>query len=185
MEKKKAIRKQIFELRKEVPDDEILKKSRRIMEKVLNLKAWKEASCVYAYMDFNKEVMTRELIETAWKQGKQVAVPKVQGEEMVFYYITDFNQFEISNYGILEPVEGSPVADCRDALMIVPGVAFDKERHRIGYGGGFYDKFLSVHKDLYTAAVAFSWQLVSEVPCEPTDIQPECLITENEIYMKA
>lgn len=184
MERKKAIRKQVFCFRKEVPDEEILEKSRSITKKVIELQEWKDASCIFAYMDFNKEVMTGELIETAWKQGKRVAVPKVKGKKMTFHYITEFNQCETSNFGIAEPVEGLPEADTTDALIIVPGVAFDKDLHRIGYGGGYYDRFLSVHNELPTAAVAFSWQLMEEIPSEPTDIKPNYLITEHDIYRK-
>ena len=182
MERKQAIRNKVFEIRKEVPDTEILEKSRNITEKVIELQEWKEASCIFAYMDFNKEVMTGELIEMAWEQGKQVAVPKVKGKKMTFHYITDFSQCETSNFGIAEPMEGLPEADTTDALIIVPGVGFDKDRHRIGYGGGYYDRFLSVHSERPTAAVAFSWQVLEEIPIEPTDIKPDYLITEHEIY---
>ena len=182
MERKKSIRKRIFQLREGVPQSEIQESSRKIMHQITGLSLWQKASCIYAYMDFNKEVMTRELIETACRQGKRVAVPRVQGKEMHFYIITEFNQCEPGVFGIAEPKDGLPEADCEDALMIVPGVAFDCDRHRIGYGGGYYDRYLSVHKKHPTAAAAFSWQVLENIPCEPTDIRPDYLITEQTIY---
>ena len=68
--------------------------------------------------------------------------------------------------------------------MIMPGVAFDRENHRVGYGGGFYDRFLEKHPDIQRIAVAFSFQMMSEVPVEPTDIFPQIIVTENDIICR-
>ena len=182
MESKQDIRKKRFALRKEVSGDELLEASRKILKQVTTLKVWKEVSWIYAYMDFKKEVMTRELIELAWKQGKQVAVPRVQGKDMTYCVITDFAQCEPGYFGIPEPMTGLPEAKAEDAFLIVPGVAFDRERHRVGYGQGFYDRYLSIHREHITAAVACEWQLVEQAPYEETDILPEYLITDCRIY---
>lgn len=181
METKKHIRQEIFARRKAASDEKILEDSRRIFKSLRSLPEYRKARWVYAYVDCRHEVMTREFIETAWKDGKEVAVPKVEGKDMVFYSIRDFSELEEGYYGIQEPATGRK-AEAEDALMIVPGVAFDKNRHRIGYGGGFYDRYLSVHRDHTTAAVAFEFQLLDHLPCEPTDILPEILVTEKQIY---
>ncbi len=178
---KKEIRKLIFQRRKEADPQAIIDDSARIMEQLYETDAYKNASCIYAYMDYNKEVMTRALCERAWADGKQVAVPKVHGKDMIYYILTTFDQLEEGYFHIPEPAYGD-VADCEDALMILPGVAFDKNLHRVGYGGGFYDRYLEKHTNHTTCAVAFEFQLVEEAPAEPTDIFPQMLITEKCIY---
>ena len=123
--------------------------------------------------------MTGFLIEEAWKAGKEVAVPKVDGKDMIFYKLTDFSQLEPGYFGIPEPARGE-IVEWEDALMIMPGVAFDKNNHRVGYGGGFYDRYLEKHPDLKRIAAAFEFQILSEVPTEPTDISPEIVVTEKQ-----
>lgn len=121
------------------------------------------------------------MIEAAWKAGKRVAVPKVTGtHEMKYYYLESFEQLAPGYFQIPEPAWGEEAKD-EDAFLIVPGVAFDKNRHRAGYGQGFYDRYLSVHRKHKTAAVAFDFQIVEEVPAEATDIFPDKVITETRI----
>lgn len=179
METKKDIRKKIFSERKKCTDSQIEAWSRLITEKVTALTAFEKADRILAYADYNREVMTGYLIEEAWKRGKEVAVPKVSGKDMVFYKLTDFSQLEPGYYGIPEPVSGETV-DWEEGLMIMPGVAFDRENHRVGYGGGFYDRFLEKHPGLCRLAVAFDFQILSQVPTEPTDIFPHIIVTEKE-----
>lgn len=181
MDEKKRIRKEISVRRKAAADAEILENSRKIFRQVTGLPEYRAASSVFAYMDYNHEVMTREFIETAWKDGKRVAVPKVSGKEMIFYILEDFRQLETGYCGIPEPSSGIEAAD-PEALILVPGVAFDTMRHRIGYGGGFYDRYLSSHPGHPTAAVAFEFQIFPEVPTEPADVRPDILVTEKRIF---
>lgn len=181
METKKHIRQEIFARRKAAPEEQIRRDSRKIFELVRALPEYRQARCVYAYVDCRHEVMTREFIEAVWRDGKQAAVPKVEGKDIVFYFIESFEELEKGCYGIQEPATGRR-AEEEKALMILPGVAFDRERHRVGYGGGFYDRYLSQHKQHPTAAVAFEFQLMEKVPAEPTDIVPEILVTEKQVY---
>ena len=125
--------------------------------------------------------MTGFIIEAAWRDSKEVAVPKVVGQDMVFYKLTDFAQLEKGYFGIPEPARGE-IVQWEDAMMVMPGVAFDKENHRIGYGGGFYDRFLEKHPQIRRVAVAFEFQMLPEVPTEPTDISPEIIVTEKSAY---
>lgn len=182
METKQSIRKQIFRLRKEAAPDQIRDMSNTIMQKVMALDAWKNAEWIFAYMDCKNEVMTGSLIEEAWHQKKRTAVPRVQGNDLVFYEITSMQQCESGYFGISEPLTTLPAASCEHALLLVPGVAFDTSLHRVGYGKGFYDRYLSVHPGHTKVAVAFSWQVFGEVPFDDTDINPDFLITENDIY---
>ncbi|POP32681.1 5-formyltetrahydrofolate cyclo-ligase [Lactonifactor longoviformis] len=180
MEAKKVIRKEIFKKRSEATEEQVLADSHLIMEKLFLLPEFQEASCIYAYADYNHEVSTKELITHAWEMGKKVAVPKVHGKDMIFYQLDSFDQLEPGYFQIPEPARGEAV-EWEDALMIVPGVAFDRARHRVGYGQGFYDRYLSRHTKHPTVAVAFDFQLVPEAPYEETDILPDKLVTEKEI----
>ena len=164
MESKKDIRKKIFAERKLRTDEQIEAMSRTITDKVTALPAFKNADRILVYADYNHEVVTEYLIKEAWKAGKEVAVPKVVGKDMVFY----------------KPVSGE-IVNWSKALMIMPGVAFDRANHRVGYGGGFYDRYLEKHPQLERVAIAFSFQMLPEVPTEPTDICPQIIVTEEEI----
>ena len=184
MEEKKLIRKKIFAARKSCTDEEVEKWSRMITERVTKLPEFQNSSRILAYADYNHEVMTGFIIEEAWKAGKEVAVPKVVGQDMVFYNLIDFSQLEKGYFGIPEPARGE-IIQWEEALMIMPGVAFDRENHRVGYGGGFYDRFLEKHPQIKRLAVAFDFQILDEVPVEPTDISPEIIATETfTFYLK-
>ena len=182
MEEKKAIRKQIFKARKEHSDTWIEEKSRRITELLTALPEYEDADRIMAYADYNHEVITRYIIEQSWKDGKEVAVPKVFGKDMVFYRLTDFSQLESGYFGIPEPKEDGETVSWEDAMMVMPGVAFDENCNRVGYGGGFYDRFVEKHPGIRRVAVGFSFQIISEVPTEPTDIRPQVIVTEEKIY---
>ena len=136
MEEKRLIRKQIFAARKQCSDAQVEEWSHQITDQVLKLSEFVKAKHILAYADYNHEVMTRYIIEEAWKAGKEVAVPKVVGKDMIFYRLTDFSQLEPGYFGIPEPVRGE-IVKWEDALMVMPGVAFDPENNRVGYGSGF------------------------------------------------
>ena len=109
MESKKDIRKKIFAERKLRTDEQIEAMSRTITDKVTALPAFKNADRILVYADYNHEVVTEYLIKEAWKAGKEVAVPKVVGKDMVFYKLTDFARLEPGYFGIPEPVSGEIV----------------------------------------------------------------------------
>lgn len=184
METKKLIRKEIFQRRKEATLENLENWSNAIIEKVLASEMYKNSDTIYTYVAYKREVETKGLIQQAWKDGKKVAVPRVEGKVMNFYYITSLDELENSDMGIPEPQPIHP-ADDEYALMVMPGVAFDKTMNRIGYGGGFYDRYLEAHPDLKRLAIAFEFQFVDgPLPTEPTDICPEVIITEASILSK-
>lgn len=181
MVSKKEIRKYIFAKRKELTQEEVERRSQAICSTIVNLPQFQEADCVYAYVDYKKEVVTRGIIAQAWKAGKRVAVPKVTGpHEMNYYYLESFEQLEPGYFQIPEPAWGEEAQE-EEAFLIVPGVAFDENRHRAGYGQGFYDRYLCAHRKHKTAAAAFEFQIVEEVPAEPTDIFPDVVVTEKRV----
>ena len=143
MEAKGNIRKEVFARRRAATQEEIQEKSRMIYEKITALPEFLDADCFFAYMDFKKEVMTRDLIEKALQMGKTVAVPRVEGDDMVYYEIKDFSTLKSGYFGIMEP-DGGKVCTREEGFLLVPGVAFDPARHRVGYGKGFYDELAEI-----------------------------------------
>lgn len=183
MDTKQQIRKRIRTLRKEMTPDEVHKKSVRIVEQVLHTTAFKETELVLLYADFQNEVQTGLLAEEAWKEEKRVAYPKVVGNDMEFYLISEYAQLAPGAMNIPEPVPNCEriISFPEKTLMIMPGVAFDRNLNRVGYGGGYYDRFLEKHPDLVRIAISYELQLCDYVPVESTDYKPHMLITEKQI----
>lgn len=181
---KKDIRVKVKQCRREAHAEEITKNSDLICDTFFSLPEYTQAETIFAYVDCKNEVQTEKVIRQCWKDGKKVAVPKVFGQIMKYYYIHSFDDLEEGYFGIMEPKDALlEEAVCEDGLMILPGVAFDVKRHRVGYGGGFYDRYLEVHPHMKKIAFAFEFQLFEEVPFEAFDIQPEKIITEKRIII--
>ena len=118
MEEKKVIRKQVFAKRKETSDEQIAQWSQMIADQVIQLEEFQKSTYIYAYVDYNREVCTRPVIEAAWAAGKKVAVPKVHGKDLVFYEFTTYDQLEPGYFEIPEPVSGE-VVHWEEALQIL------------------------------------------------------------------
>ena len=181
MDSKKDIRKHVLEKRNCISDKEWEDKSRLICKKVVTHPFFLHADAIYCYVDYRHEVGTRGIIEQAWKLGKKVAVPKVNGDEMEFYYIHSFDDLKDGYKGILEP-EDIFLARDENAFVIMPGAAFDKSGNRIGYGRGYYDKYLYTHPDHKIIALAFELQMVNAIPVDIHDVCPDIIITEENTY---
>lgn len=180
--KKKKLRKQIAAARMALEPTDREERCQSIFRKVTEHPAFLRADLIYSFVDAKGEVDTHQIIREAWRQGKWVAVPRIEKHEMHFYYITEFNQLEPGGFGISEPTaDCQPAAGIDSALMIMPGMVFDREGHRIGYGGGYYDRYLAEHRGLPTIAVAFDLQVLEQIPSEAHDIKPNILITENGV----
>ena len=126
---------------------------------------------------------TRPLMLEAWKLGKNCLGSEGSRRNMDFMKLLLLMKLKPGAYGILEPDAGIP-ASADDGLMIMPGVAFDTNRNRVGYGGGYYDRYLESHPQLHTLALAFDMQVLFEVPAEEQDIKPQLLVTETNIYQE-
>lgn len=181
---KKEIRAEVKKYRREAAAEEIHKNSEIICNRFLELPEYERAEAVFAYMDCKNEVETKKVIEQCWKDGKTIAVPKVFGEIMKYYAINSYEDLEDGYFSIREPKhEILQEIVCEDGLMILPGVAFDADRHRVGYGGGFYDRYLEAHPNMKRIAFAFEFQIFEKVPFEIFDRQPEKIITEKRIIV--
>ena len=173
---KTALRREIREKKRAMTAEEIRCRSEKLGELFLATQAYKEAKAIYGYLPYNQEVCTVPMLEQALQDGKRVAVPKIYGDTMRFIWLDDLNKVEKSSKGIPEPIADEPTADDETALVLMPGMAFDAEGHRIGYGGGFYDKFLAAEPDHPTVALCYAFQMVEDLPTEDYDIPVDCVL---------
>lgn len=169
--------------------------SKKVSELFLSQKFYKDATVIYTYLEYNTEIITRYIIEQAWRDGKRVAVPKVLGNGtedgmMEFYYINDFSSIEEGYCGIPEPCGcEEDIAEDDDVLILMPGLAFDRKLNRLGYGGGFYDRYLERRKaagtSFFKVSLAYDFQLFEELETEAHDEKIDALITEDGIITPA
>ena len=167
---KKELRRMIREKKRAMTAAQIETASARLAELFYETDYYKDASVIYGYLPYNQEVRTTAILAQALRDGKRVAVPKVYGDTMRFIYLDDLNKVETGYSGIPEPVEDGPVAENENALVLMPGLAFDKNGNRMGYGGGFYDKFLAEEPNHPTVALCYGFQMVDTIPSEEYDI---------------
>ena len=173
---KKELRRQIREQKRAMTEAEIVAASERLGELFLNCAQYKAAKTIYGYLPYNQEVRTVPMLEQALKDGKRVAVPKCYGEEMRFIYMDDLSKVEKGYANIPEPIADDPVADDKTALVLMPGLAFTTDGKRMGYGGGFYDKFLASEPGHPTVALCYAFQMVEDLPTNDYDIPVDCVL---------
>ena len=142
---------------------EIEETSSRLGELLRQSPLYQNASTIYGYLPYNQEVRTVPMLEQALQDGKRIAVPKCYGVEKGYA-------------GIPEPIADEPIADDPHALVLMPGLAFDPQGHRIGYGGGFYDKFLAQEKEHPTLALCYEFQMLPHLDTEEFDIPVDCVL---------
>ena len=134
------------------------------------------SSTILIYMSNNNEVDTKEIINSLLP-SKKIALPKVIDKEIKFYYINSILELSPGYYGILEPITTNPVNNYDHTICITPGVCFSRDGYRLGYGGGYYDRFLSKHK-VYTIGLCYKECLVDALPHESHDKQIDEIITD-------
>ena len=173
---KKELRAQIRALKRAMTEEQIVSKSEKLGELFAESELYKNAKTIYGYLPYNQEVRTVAMLEQAIRDGKKVAVPKCYGDTMNFIYMDDLSKVESGYAGIPEPIADDPVADDKTALVLMPGMAFTKNGDRMGYGGGFYDKFLAAEPEHPTLALCYDFQMVESLPTEEYDIPVDCVL---------
>ena len=173
---KKELRRSIRERKRAMTEEEIVSRSAKLGALFTQSDAYKNAKTIYGYLPYNQEVRTVPMLEQALKDGKRVAVPKVYGDEMKFLYLDDLTKVSKGYAGIPEPIADGPVADDTTALVLMPGLAFDPQGHRIGYGGGFYDKFLAAEPNHPTLALCYEFQMLPVLDTEEHDIPVDTVL---------
>lgn len=173
---KKALRSRIREKKRAMTEEEIVSRSKKLAALFYESEAYKNARTIYGYLSYNQEVRTVPMLEKALADGKAVAVPKVYGDEMKFILMTDLSQVSKGYAGIPEPISDVPEAHDPNALVLMPGLAFDPQGHRMGYGGGFYDKFLASEPEHPTLALCYEFQMLPYLETEPHDIPVDTVL---------
>lgn len=173
---KSELRKYVREKKRAMTAEQISYKSQQLAEQFYQTEAYCNAKTIYGYLPYNQEVRTVPMLQRALEDGKQVAVPKVFGDEMRFIYLTDLSAVAPGYAGIPEPVADGPVAEDPHALVLMPGLAFDRQGHRIGYGGGFYDQFLAKEPEHPTLALCYDFQLFETLQTEEHDIPVDVVL---------
>jgi 5-formyltetrahydrofolate cyclo-ligase len=153
-----------------------------IKEKLIQSKEWNEATTIGITIATGREIETLPIIEAGWKQGKRMAVPKCfpKKKQLKFYQINNFQEVEDSFYGLKEPITTvTPFVKKEQIdLLIVPGLIFDRYGFRIGFGGGYYDRYLADYNN-ETVALAFGFQILDEIPREAYDRPVRTVITNR------
>ena len=185
MKTKSDIRSYVNGLKKSMTEDEITNLSRIIADKLMAADEYVNNSNILIYVSYNQEVRTDILIKQSIKAGKNVYVPKVFKDKdvkyMEFVKIKSYQDLAPGYMGIMEPVSDD-YASLKDGLLVMPGIAFDTQKNRIGYGGGFYDRYLQQHmSDFYKTAICFDYQIVEHIMSVKFDIKPDKIITEKRI----
>ena len=173
---KKALRKEIGLKKRAMTAAQIEAYSRELAERLYETDYYRDARSIYCYLPYNQEVRTWPILARAVADGTRVAVPKCYGREMRFLWLDDFTQVAEGAYTIPEPVFDEPVADDEEALIVMPGLAFDPMGHRVGYGGGFYDRYLEAHTHHKLVALCYPFQLFEHLDVEDHDVPVDLVI---------
>lgn len=184
METKKQIRKRMLQHRDALAEDERYRLSDLIAEKLYTKDIYRNAKTILLFASYKSEVDTFGIFRQAIYDGKHVFFPRCTGKEMSFYEVTSASELSEGYMGILEPEPSveKMFTDFEDenVLMIMPGAVFDMECNRIGYGGGFYDRFLAGGYAGKTVAIGFDCQLLRDdkIPAEDADVKPDYILTD-------
>jgi 5-formyltetrahydrofolate cyclo-ligase len=163
--------------------------SRQILQRLAALPEYAGARSVMLYLDIHSEVRTRWFVPTAWGEGKRVVVPYCQNAELELFRLDSFDELAAGTMGVLEPQpawQSNPdrkVDPSELDLIVAPGLAFDRCGGRLGYGKGYYDRFLHhTRAGVPKVAVCFECQLFPEIPLLPHDVRMDMVVTEKAVY---
>ena len=180
---KKWLRKEAAAIRDAIPEQERAAQSEKIFGRVTELKEYHNSDAILCYYSIGSEVDTHQFLNRAISDGKRVYIPRVLSKEEMRFYLYESEKLAVSRFGIPEPEEDpekefvfekeSP----EKCLVVMPGLSFDNDGGRLGYGGGYYDRFLAARPGMHTCAVAFGAQIREHVPTDPLDVRPQKVIT--------
>lgn len=182
---KNTIRKKVLDQRRNIEVEEKREWDQLIFTSLVNSDFYIEAKRIFIYVSYENEVETKDIIQYSLDNKKEIYVPKTNIKEktMKAIKINSLDELIVDNYGILEPkdVDKKSISDKFD-LIIMPGLAFDRNGNRIGYGGGYYDKYISnLNYKVLKIALSYDLQLFKNIKSENHDIKVDCIITNKEI----
>jgi len=182
---KEDLRKEGMQIRKNLPETELLEKSKQIKKRLYKMKEFQQASTILFYVSYDNEVYTHDIIKENLSSGKNVVVPITDAKKhcLILSKLNNWEDLECSTYSILEPKKNCIREVSLDEidLILVPGVVFDESGNRIGHGAGYYDKLLKNSKNASHIGLAFEVQIVDNIPAEEHDIKVDKIVTEERI----
>lgn len=180
---KSDIRKIYHAKRRSMTSNDVIIKSSAIQNKIFDADWYKNSNTIMIYISFQNEVDTHKIIEKALGFGKRVIVPVCVGEnDLIPVEINNHTKMKTNKYGILEP-ESNVKYEGEIESVIVPGVAFDRNFNRVGFGRGYYDRFLSTYPNSLKVGICFQNQLCDKIDADSNDIPMNIIITEEEIIV--
>jgi 5-formyltetrahydrofolate cyclo-ligase len=181
---KDSIRKQIIEHRDSIDINTKGQWDEDIFNSLIKSEWYKKANTIFAFVSFKSETDTHKIIKYAIHDGKTICVPRIKSKQkgIEIFKIDNFDQLEKGYFGILEPIESCLAVESKDIdLILMPGVAFDRQGGRLGYGAGFYDRFLSkINRSVDKIAVAYHFQVLDNIPMDEHDVRIDGIVTEEE-----
>lgn len=186
--KKKQIRREKLKIRREMNIEEKSNYDKVIKDKFFESSFYKESENIFIYISYDSEINTKDIITRAIKEGKKIYVPRTEFSTKLMnaVRIENFDNLVESRYGILEPKKDEPFIDPNDLdLIVVPGVAFDKNGGRVGYGAGYYDRYFKrINNEnkskIVKLALAYDFQLMDKVPTDEEDVLIDAVMTEKQ-----
>jgi len=178
---KEKIRQEILEKRRSMPQEVVVEKSNNVIQNLIQLEDFRRANRILFYLSFDNEVETKTLVrELLEKKEKTIIITKIENsKDLALHKISSYEDLQPGPYGILEPAIGSPVRLEDVDLIIVPGIAFDNDGNRVGYGKGYYDELLKTSR-AKNVALAYDFQIVPAIPAKEHDIPMDIIITEGD-----
>lgn len=179
---KRELRKRMKMVRGAVPESARAQRANAIQRALVEMPEFESARVVAAYCSVRDEVDTSEVVRRVWAENKTVAYPRVDGERLVLHEVTPDTVLSLGSYDVPEPPASAPtVAESDIDFIIVPALAVEPNGHRIGYGGGFFDRLLPTLPQAFRCAVVYDFQLISEVPTLPTDVPVHAIVTDAQV----
>lgn len=186
--KKKQIRREKLKIRREMTIEEKSNYDKIIKDKFFESSFYKESENIFIYISYDSEINTKDIIMRAIKEGKKIYVPRTEFSTKLMnaVRIENFDNLVESRYGILEPKKDEPFIDPNDLdLIVVPGVAFDKNGGRVGYGAGYYDRYFKrINNEnkskIIKLVLAYDFQLIDKVPTDEEDVLIDAVMTEKQ-----
>ena len=180
---KTRLRKQLLDQRESLSLDFIKISSGKIRENLRKIDYYRSAQSIGAYFAIGSEVRTQDILQEILNSGKELALPKVEKKDLVFKKISGFSDLEIGNFSIMEPKDRCETVKRLDVIL-APVIAVTRDGYRLGYGFGYYDRYLH-GKHSKKIALSYYKQVVKTIPHDDHDVKVDCIATEDEIiYVK-
>ena len=184
MTDKASLRKICLASRAEIDPEERAAAQGKMCDFLLSMPEYKNAALLLSYIPTGDEIDATPVIADALKSGKTVAAPVTLGKSMEFRVFRSFDELEKGSFGIMEPKSGKAARNFENCFCITPALCADRGFYRLGYGGGYYDRFFEEQSGIFSAALCFEKLRFEDIPRESGDVPVDCVVTEKEIYRR-